>query len=140
MDKAERILLVFCRLLKHEWLNKTNLALEFNTTERTIERDMQSIRAVLSEARSPAVLLWDRQKGSYILNHYQHRPLQSMEALTILKILLGSRALRLDEMEGLVQALCGLLSPRDEMEFSRLLEEELDGYREPSHHQAIIKT
>ena len=43
-----------------------------------------------------------------------------------LKILLGSRALRLDEMEGLVQALCGLLSPRDEMEFSRLLEEELD--------------
>ncbi len=42
MDKAERILLVFCRLLKHEWLNKTNLALEFNTTERTIERDMQS--------------------------------------------------------------------------------------------------
>ena len=52
MDKAERILLVFCRLLKHEWLNKTSLALEFNTTERTIERDMQSIRAVLSEARS----------------------------------------------------------------------------------------
>lgn len=84
MDKAERILLVFCRLLKHEWLNKTSLALEFNTTERTIERDMQSIRAVLSEARSPAVLLWDRQKGSYILSHYQHRPLQSMEALTIL--------------------------------------------------------
>lgn len=140
MDKAERILLVFCRLLKHEWLNKTSLALEFNTTERTIERDMQSIRAVLSEARSPAVLLWDRQKGSYILSHYQHRPLQSMEALTILKILLGSRALRLDEMEGLVQALCVLLSPRDETEFSQLLEEELDGYHEPAHHQAIIKT
>ena len=66
MDKAERILLVFCRLLKHEWLNKTSLALEFNTTERTIERDMQSIRAVLSGSPQSGCAALNRQKAPHI--------------------------------------------------------------------------
>ena len=74
MEKAHRVLLLFYRLLKGERIHKANFAFEHHVTERSVERDIQTIRNCLEEQHSNMALLFDRKDESYYLSFPKNAP------------------------------------------------------------------
>ena len=68
MAKAGRILSMYDRLLEGGLLNKANEARRFDVDTRTIQRDLDDIRAHLTEERDQELeLVYDRRKMGYLI-------------------------------------------------------------------------
>ena len=67
MEKSSRVLILFYRLLQREHIRKANFAMEFHTTERSIDRDIHTIRLVLLELHSTCELVFDKTECAYYL-------------------------------------------------------------------------
>ena len=66
MAKAERILSIYDRLLAGKYLSKAEEASRFQVNERTIQRDLDDIRAHLSEGRLDELeLVYDKRRMGY---------------------------------------------------------------------------
>ena len=139
MDQASRILSLFCRLQRRERLHIENLAMEYHMNERSIARDFHTIRMVLSELHEDDELVFDRSDKSYYLSHGGRGNFSGMDIMVLLKVLIGSRALRRDEMMELVDTMRSFLSQHDRKELYCAIEDELKNYIEPLHHKSIVK-
>ena len=139
MDKAGRVLTLFCRLLNRERLNMRNVAIEFQKTERSVARDFKTIRDVLSELHESEKLVFDRNDASYYLSRSANPSCSHMEAMAFLKVLCGSRAFRQDEMHRLADVLRSFFPESNGREFYMAVEDELNGYVEPIHHKSLVK-
>ena len=72
MSKAERILSMYDRLLKGGVLVKAEEATRFDVDTRTIQRDLDDIRAHLSEEGvREKELVYDRNRMGYVLKKNQ---------------------------------------------------------------------
>lgn len=49
--KAERLLMIYSRLVNGDTLSKQELAQQFHVTTRSIQRDMESLRCFFAEQR-----------------------------------------------------------------------------------------
>lgn len=68
MAKAERILSMYDRLLEGKTLVKTAEAELFEVGPRTIQRDLDDIRAHLSERSDTGMeLIYDRRRMGYVI-------------------------------------------------------------------------
>ena len=139
MERGSRVLNLFVRLLRRERLTKANLVEEYKTDGRTIDRDIHAIRMVLSDLHEQDELIYDRNDKCYYLSRGGQHDFSGMDVMALLKVLLGSRALRRDEMMGLVDAIRSLLPYEDRKELYHAIEDELKNYIEPLHGKAILK-
>ncbi len=139
MERGSRVLNLFVRLLRRERLNKANMAEEYKTDGRTIDRDIHAIRMALSDLHEQDELIYDRNDKCYYLSRGGQHDFSGMDVMALLKVLLGSRALRRDEMMGLVDAIRSLLPYEDRKELYHAIEDELKNYIEPLHGKAILK-
>ncbi|MCD8801489.1 HTH domain-containing protein [Mammaliicoccus sciuri] len=64
MDRSHRLLTIYTRLLQNKFVNKFELTKEFNTSPRTIQRDIDQIRNYLYETDD-----WYGHKKNVIYNH-----------------------------------------------------------------------
>lgn len=64
MDRSHRLLTIYTRLLQNKFVNKYELTKEFNTSPRTIQRDIDQIRNYLYEKDD-----WYGHKKNVIYNH-----------------------------------------------------------------------
>lgn len=69
MDKITRVLLLFYRLSRGEWISKANFSLEYGITGRTFDRDIEDIRLFLSELYTSSELIFDRKTNSYYISN-----------------------------------------------------------------------
>lgn len=67
MEKSSRVLILFYRLLQGEHIRKINFSMAYDTTERSIDRDIHTIRLVLLELHSSCELIFDKVENSYYL-------------------------------------------------------------------------
>ena len=67
MEKSSRVLILFYRLLQGEHIRKANFAMEHDTTERSVDRDIYTIRIVLLELHSVFELVFDKTDSRYYL-------------------------------------------------------------------------
>lgn len=139
MEQASRILIIFCRLLRRERLHIKELATEYGVNERSIARDFRTIRTMLSDLHEDDALLFDRSDKCYYLSYGGQGAFSSRDIMALLKVLIGSRAFRQDELTRLVSAIRSLLPYKDRKELHHAIEDELMHYIEPMHHQPIIK-
>ena len=139
MEQASRILIIFCRLLRRERLHIKELATEYGVNERSIARDFRTIRTMLSDLHEDDALLFDRSDKCYYLSYGGQGAFSGMDIMALLKVLIGSRAFRQDELTRLVSAIRSLLPYKDRKELHHAIEDELMHYIEPMHHQPIIK-
>ncbi len=73
MSKAERILSMYDRLLKGSVLIKAEEASRFEVDNRTIQRDLDDIRAHLSEEGILEMeLVYDRKRMGYVVRKNRH--------------------------------------------------------------------
>ena len=139
MEKASRVLMLFYRLLQKEHLHKANIAIEYNTTERSIDRDIKTIRLVLDDLHTGIKLGFDKKEESYYLFDQAENLLTGREMLLLLKVLLGSRVLCKSEMKGLIDSLRTIFPKQDKYELISAIKDEIEQYVEPVHKQAIMK-
>ncbi len=68
MSKAGRILSIYSRLLEGKTLIKREEAARFRVDERTIQRDLDDVRAYLADSRHVEYeLVYDRARMGYLL-------------------------------------------------------------------------
>lgn len=73
-NKTFRVLEIERRLSKGEFLNKVELAENFKVAEKTIQRDIDELRAYLSETcytSEPVSIKYDRMKKGYYLTKFE---------------------------------------------------------------------
>ena len=93
MSQSARILVLYQRLMAGKVINKAQLALEFETTERSIDRDILAIRLFLSDSFSGLDLVYDRKLRGYKLKNLRiKQDIGIGECYLLTKLLLGNQA------------------------------------------------
>lgn len=111
MSQSARVLVLYQRLMVGKVINKAQLALEFETTERSIDRDILAIRLFLSDSFSGLDLVYDRKLHGYKLKNLRiKQDIGVGECYLLTKLLLRSQAVRPDEQERTVNNLLSQLS------------------------------
>ena len=137
--KSARILAIYARFLSGQTLGKTALAQEYGVTERSIQRDMESLRCFLTEQGVTQEVVYDRQAHGYRLVNSIPKGLSNSEILAVCKILLESRSMRKDEMLPILDKLIDCAVPEENKRaVTDLIANEKFHYIEPHHGQHIL--
>ena len=139
--KSTRLLEIYARLVSGEVLEKDLLAEEYHVSDRSIQRDMNSLRCFLSDQGLPQELTYDYQDQGYKLVKRPPKELSNSEILAVCKILLDSRSMRKDEMLPILDKLVDCCVPANNRRVvNTLLSNEKFHYIEPHHGRPILDT
>lgn len=141
VDKGFRLLAMYERLNRGELLVKEELEHEFNVTPKTVQRDIDDLRAYLAENHSWEIdtyIKYDRLKGGYYLVRFEREWFTNAEVLTVSKILLESRAFNKNELEQLINKLLAQVTPKDRQHVNKIIYDEKFSYVPPRHGRDLI--
>ena len=121
-NKYNRILDIFYRAFKGEEFTAKQLSLKYNMSTKSIKRDISFIRNFLAENREQvgnAELVYNRRKKAYslVFDHF----LLSKELMSIVKVLIGTRAFSKNELEEIIRKLKGMTSYEDRGKMNDLI-------------------
>lgn len=137
-----RILSLFERLRQGIIIDKKNEAVEFGVTEKTIQRDLEDLRAYIAEhhsSDSSLDLIYDRKRKGYVLNRDERVWLTNEEILAISKILLESRSFPCEELNNLLDKLILQSAPEERKHIKEVILNERYHYHPPQHGQPLFK-
>ena len=106
--KSFRILDMYERLNRGEIINKKDFANEFDVSEKSVQRDIDDLRAYLSEAygcSDKVTIEYDYIINGYRLIRQESEFLTNEEIFAVAKILLESRGLNKQELNNLIDKL-----------------------------------
>ncbi|MFT8726286.1 helix-turn-helix transcriptional regulator [Liquorilactobacillus nagelii] len=136
-SSAQRQLYILMQLLAGISLTKSNLALKFSADQRTIQRDLASVRNFLADYQPGTEITYDHIKKGYYLVKPPHL-LAENAVLTLIKILLASRALNKEETQNTIQQLLALISVQEARQVKPLIQNELANYTPVQHQQVLL--
>jgi len=137
--KSARLLSIYARLLSGQTLGKAELAVEYNVTTRSIQRDIESLRYFLADQGLAQDVVFDRTAKGYRLTDVAPKGLSNSEILAVCKILLESRSMRKDEMLPILDKLIDCAVPKESQKAVKaLIANEQRHYIEPHHNQPIL--
>lgn len=137
--KSERLLQIYSKLVNGEVLNKKELAQHFHVTERSIQRDIESLRCFFEEQGLLQDVVYDVRTRGYRIENPAMRTLENSEILAVCKILLESRSMRKDEMLPILDKLISCCVPeQNKKAVQNLLANEKHHYIEPHHQQPVL--
>ena len=137
--KSERLLQIYSELTEGRILRKKDLAWKFNVTERSIQRDIESLRCFFIERGLKQDIIYDRQMKGYRLESQSAILLNNSEILAVCKILLESRSMLQDEMMPILDKLIACCVPEQSKQMvTELLANEKYHYIEPNHGKHIL--
>lgn len=138
--KSARLLYLYSRLVNGQILSKNELAQQFHVTQRSIQRDMESLRCFFADQHLEQSVVYDAVAGGYRLT--QSVPtvfLSNSEILAVCKILLESRSLLKTEMEPILDKLIACCVPAESRRaVLALMANEKHHYVEPHHGKPIL--
>jgi predicted DNA-binding transcriptional regulator YafY len=140
-NKGFRLLSMYERLNRGELLRKEALARDFGVTKRTIQRDIDDLRAYLTETHifdRESAIEYDRARNGYRLVKFERDWLTNQEALGLCKILLESRAFCKSELERLILKLLMQVTPEEKHVAERIIRSELFNYVPPRHGKPLL--
>ena len=91
--KTDRVLAIYSRFVGGAVLNKADLAQQFHVTQRSIQRDIESLRCFFAEQELPQDIVYDKRSRGYRLIDNAQKKLSNSEVLAVCKILLESRSM-----------------------------------------------
>ena len=137
--KSERLLQIYSRLVGGDILSKKELARQFCVTERSIQRDIESLRCFFAEQGLRQDILYDKVNRGYRLERPALPLLENSEILAVCKILLESRSMRQDEMLPILDKLIACCVPeQSKRAVTKLLANEKYHYIAPHHGRPIL--
>lgn len=141
MDKkVERVLDLYSRVSAGEVLRKAEEVRRYGVNERTIQRDLDDLRAYLaSRPEEGRELIYDRKKRGYLLAGDTAERLSNSQILAVCKILLESRSMMKEEMYPIIDKLLRACTPRKEYrQVETLIGNEKLHYLEPHHGRKFV--
>ena len=137
--KTDRVLKIYSRLVNGDTLRKRELAQQFHVTERSVQRDMESLRCFFTEQGLPQDIVYDRAAKGYRLEAPTRPVLNNSEILAVCKILVESRSMRRDELFPILDKLIACCVPESSKKaVTELLANEKYHYIEPHHGTPIL--
>lgn len=142
-SKNQRILDMYVRLCQGKILNKAEEAQNFNVDERSIQRDLDDIRAFLDEksiqnSRDNREIKYIRTKKGFVMLGAEPSMMTNSEILAVAKILLESRAFTKRELNVILDKLVEGCVPLKNMKLvSELISNEKYHYVELNHKEYI---
>ena len=137
--KTDRVLKIYSRLVNGDILRKKELAQQFRVTERSVQRDMESLRCFFAEQGLRQDIVYDKGAKGYRLESPAHALLNNSEILAVCKILLESRSMRRDEMLPILDKLIACCVPeRSKRAVTELLANEKHHYVEPHQGRRLL--
>lgn len=140
-NKGFRLLSIYERLNKGELLVKDKMAIEFGVSEKTIQRDIDDLRAYLAEthfSETEVFIKYDKSKGGYYLVRFEREWLTNEEVLALCKILLESRAFQKEELNGIIGKLMSQVVPTDRKTVDEIIKNELFQYIPLKHNKKLL--
>lgn len=139
--KNQRVLDIYLRLLNNKNISRKSLALEYEVSERSIQRDISDLRNFLLSINSPAEIIYDDKSNGYILINEDNQKMTNSEILAVCKILLDSRAFLKTEMIGIIDKLIKQCVPKESyLKVSKLIENEKFHYMELQHKKEFLQS
>lgn len=141
--KNTRTLDMYVRLCEGKVINKTEESQRFSVDERSIQRDIDDIRAFLSECSTVnssdnRTIEYDRTKKGFIMTGAEPSMMTNSEILAVSKILLESRAFTKRELKVILDKLVEGCVPLKNMKLvSELISNEKYHYVELNHKEYI---
>ncbi len=137
--KSDRVLQIYSELAKGKTLRKKELARQFHVTERSIQRDLGTLRCSLTDQNIGQELIYDRGSHGYRISNTSPNELSNGEILAVCKILLESRSLRRDELLPVLDKLVDCCVPeQNKKAVKEMIANEEYHYIEPHHGKRIL--
>lgn len=140
-DKSTRVLYMLQQLLQKNRIEKENIQNLFQIDSRTFERDIATLRTFLSqniEYDQNLILEYEYQEKYYYLSNYDNSQLTSKEVLMLIKLLLGSRALCLEELNQMINSLKAQLSSDERKEIDSFIRNERHHFTPLKHGRKLL--
>lgn len=137
--QSRRLIAIFERLNNGEAVNKSALAQEYNVSEKTVQRDLDELRAYFADSYRCNTIHYDRASNSYSLAQSDQGWLRNVDVLALCKVLLESRAFNKREMNELIDKLLLQISPADCPHVEKLIGKERVSYVEPRHGKDLLE-
>ena len=140
-NKGFRLLQLHERLSRGEVVRKAELAQKFAVTDKTIQRDIEELRSYLAETRTDegeASIVYERNRGGYLLTHAASEWLTNEDVLAVCKILLESRAFCKEELDALLKKLLRQTAPQDRAQVRKLILSEQHYYVPLRHGKKLL--
>lgn len=138
--KVNRILTIYSKLVHGEIVNKREMAELFNVNEKTIQRDLEDIRAYFSDNREnlgSKDIVYRRDKKGYSLDN-RDDILTREDILAITKILLESRAFCKAELKHLTNSILGQVDTNQRKYVKDIIGNELLNYVPLKHSDLLL--
>lgn len=137
--KSDRLLYIHARLANGDALNKKELAQRFCVTERSIQRDIESLRCFFTEQGLHQDILYDKKVNGYRLECETSGMLSNSEILAVCKILLESRSMKKEEMMPILDKLLNCCVPEENRKaVTKLIANERYHYIPPRHGKTVL--
>ena len=141
--KIDRTLSIYSKLMNGYIVNKADEAARFGVNERSIQRDLDDIRAFLELESEHSgfinTVIYDRSQHGYRLETLYKTKLTNPEILALCKILLDSRAFTKKEMSNLLEKLVDCCVPQvNQKIITELLRNEEFHYVQPNHKKVYL--
>lgn len=142
-NKGFRLLNIYELLNKGELISKAELAKRYCVTEKTIQRDIDDLRAYLADTHyteGEVSIRYDKSRFGYSLVRMEREWFTNEEVLVLCKILLESRAFSKDELDILITKLMMQVAPNDRKQVEDMIRNEKFHYVPLKHGKKLIKT
>lgn len=142
--KVARALYLFEQLSHGKTVKKTELAERFQTSEKTIQRDLEDLKEYCSEMLAKScpsrcgAIEYSREAKGYQMAKGDRQWLTHQDILGISRILLESRSLAREEMQGLLQKLAGQSLPEERKEIQEIIRNEQFHYQPVRHGRKLL--
>lgn len=137
--KSARLLVIYSRLASGDVLNKRELSQCFGTSERSVQRDMESLRCFFADQNLPQDIVYDRSHQGYRLVQKEEAVFTNSEILAVCRILLESRSMVQEEMFPLLDKLLDRCVPEQNKRMVKnLIANEKFLYVPPHHGTKIL--
>lgn len=139
--KQHRLLSLQQELLTGRVINKKESAACFGVTEKSIQRDLDDLKAFFAEGRDGREVVYDPQARGYRLARQETTSLTNSEVLAVCKILLESRSMVKEEMFPILDKLVQGCTPAAQLQqVEALIQNERFHYVEPHHGRRFIES
>jgi len=137
--KSMRLLAMYSRLMDGKIIRKKDLAAEFGVTQRSVQRDLESLRVFFADEMLGREVVYDCREKGYRLSRAVPKGLSNSEILAVSKILLESRSMNREEMMPILDKLLDCCVPdTSKKAVTKLIANERYHYIPPRHGKNIL--
>lgn len=130
-DKTFRLLSIMDRLLDGSEVSVSDLASEFDVTERTVRRDIKQLREYLSESGNETqnAIAYSEAKKSYFLIKPEREWVTAEEAESVTDILLQSGRFSKESAASVLHKIITQVSPKEREEARKYITAAYKNYK-----------